>query len=84
MQTLAQTLYTYAQEHRVMDHLQLREYHRLTSGLEEGWEAFCGSLSPTQKRQLASLLARQSDAEGLEDRASFLAGVSMGLELARL
>lgn len=84
MQSLAEALYLYAQEHRVMDHLQLREYHRLTSGLEEGWEAFCGTLSPGQEQQLASLLTRQNDAEGLEDRASFLAGVSIGLELARL
>lgn len=84
MDSLAQTLYTYAQEHRVMDYLQLQEYHRLTSGLEESWEAFREALPPDQEQQLESLLARQYEAGGLEDRASFLAGVSVGLDLARL
>lgn len=84
MDSLGQTLYLYAQEHRVMDRLQLREYHRLTSGLEGAWEDFRETLPPDQQRQLASLLGRQDEAGCLEDQASFLAGVSVGLELARL
>ena len=35
-------------------------------------------------RRLEVLLARQFETGCLEDRASFLAGVSVGLELARI
>ena len=84
MDSLAQILYLYAQEHRVMDRMQTREYRKLTFGLEEEWEALCEALPPDQGRQLKSLLARQDEAEWLEDRAVFLAGVSVGLDLTRL
>lgn len=84
MQSLAQVLYNYAQEHRVMGRISTREYGQLTFGLEEEWEAFCGSLPPDQGRQLESLLARQNKVRCLEDRAVFLAGVSIGLDLVRL
>lgn len=84
MQTLAQTLYLYAQEHRVVNYLPTREYHRLTSDLERAWEDFREALTPDWERQLASLLERQYKTGCLEDQAVFLAGVSMGLELARL
>ena len=83
MDSLAQVLYNYAQEYRVMDHIQTREYHSLSAVLEEEWEAFCGALPPDQGRRLESLLARRDEAGCLEDRAAFLAGVSIGLDLAR-
>lgn len=84
MQSLAQALFVYAQEQRVADHLWTREYRQLTSGLEEEWEAFCGALPPDQGQRLESLLARQNEAGCQEDMAAFLAGVSVGLDLARL
>lgn len=84
MDSLAQILYLYAQEHRVMGRIPTREYGQLTFGLEEEWEAFCGALPPDQGRQLESLLARQNEVGCLEDKAVFLAGVSIGLDLARL
>ena len=34
MHSLAETLCFYAQEHRTADYLQMREYCRLSSGLE--------------------------------------------------
>lgn len=84
MDSLAQTLYFYAQEHRVADRMQTGKYWQLTSSLEEEWEALCGALPPDQGQRLESLLARQAEAGCQEDMAAFLAGVSMGLELARL
>ena len=84
MESLADILYIYAQEHRAIDHLQVREYHQCVLDLEEEWERLRGSLTAEQGSRLESLLARQLEAGGLEDRASFLAGVSIGLELARL
>ena len=84
MQSLIETLYFYAQEHRVMDYLQIREYRRCSSGLEEEWDKFRTALTVEQGRRLEVLLARQFETGGLEDRASFLAGVSVGLELARI
>ena len=84
MISLAETLYFYAQEHRTVDYLESREYRRFSSGLEEEWEDFRATLTAEQGRRLESLLARQFEAGCLEDRASFLAGVSVGQELARL
>ena len=84
MATLADVLYNYAQEHRVADRLQTREYRRLSSGLEEEWEDFRTTLTAEQDRRLELLLRRQFEAGCLEDRASFLVGVSVGRELARL
>lgn len=84
MQSLIETLYFYAQENRVMDYLQITEYRRLSSGLEEEWETFRTTLTAEQERRLELLLARQFEAGCLEDRAPFLAGVSVGRELARL
>lgn len=83
MQPLVDALYFYAQEHRVMDYLQIREYRRCSSGLEEEWDKFRTALTAEQGR-LEVLLARQFETGCLEDRASFLAGVSVGLELARI
>lgn len=83
MNSLADVLYNYAQEHRVADRLQTREYRLLSSGLEEEWEDFRTTLTAEQERRLESLLERQFAAGCLEDRASFLAGISVGLELAR-
>ena len=40
MRTLVETLYNYAQEHRVVDRLQTREYRQVSSGLEADWEDF--------------------------------------------
>ncbi len=82
MKTLIETLYFYAQEHRTADYLNTREYRRCTSGLEEEWETFRAALTVEQERRLESLLVRQFETGCLEDRASFLAGVSIGLELA--
>lgn len=84
MNSLADVLYNYAQEHRVAGRLQTREYRRLSSGLEEEWDDFRATLTAEQERRLEHLLARQFEAGCLEDRASFLAGVSVGRELARL
>lgn len=84
MNSLADVLYNYAQEHRVADRLQTREYRQLSSGLEEEWETFRTTLTAEQERRLEFLLKRQLEAGCLEDRASFLAGVSVGRELARL
>ncbi len=84
MRTLVETLYNYAQEHRVVDRLQTREYRQVSSGLEADWEDFRSALTADQERRLESLLDRQFEVGILEDRASFLAGVSIGLELARL
>lgn len=84
MNSLADVLYNYAQEHRVAGRLQTREYHRLSSGLEEEWDDFRATLTAEQERRLEFLLARQFETGCLEDRASFLAGVSIGRELARL
>ena len=84
MYSLAETLYFYAQEHRTTDYLETRAYRRFSSGLEEAWEDFRQSLTADQERRLESLLVRQLEAACLEDRASFLAGVSVGMELARL
>ena len=67
-----------------MDYLQIREYRHFSSGLEEEWDRFRATLTAEQGSRLESLLARQLEAGGLEDRASFLAGVSIGLELASL
>ena len=83
VQPLVDALYFYAQEHRVMDYLQIREYRRSSSGLEEEWDKFRTALTAEQGR-LEVLLARQFETGCLEDRASFLAGVSVGLELARI
>ena len=80
VQPLVDALYFYAQEHRVMDYLQIREYRRCSSGLEEEWDKF----RTAQQGRLEVLLARQFETGCLEDRASFLAGVSVGLELARI
>ena len=84
VQPLVDALYFYAQEHRVMDYLQIREYRRCSSGLEEEWDKFRTALTAEQGRRLEVLLARQFETGCLEDRASFLAGVSVGLELARI
>ncbi len=84
MRTLVETLYNYAQEHRVVDRLQTREYRQVSSGLEADWEDFRSALTADQEQRLESLLDRQFEAGILEDRAAFLAGVSIGLELARL
>ena len=84
MRTLVETLYNYAQEHRVVDRLQTREYRQVSSGLEADWEDFRTTLTADQERRLESLLDRQFEAGILEDRAAFLAGVSIGLELAWL
>ena len=84
MNSLADVLYNYAQEHRVADLPQTREYRRLSSGLEEEWETFRTMLTAEQERRLELLLKRQFEAGCLEDRASFLAGISVGRELARL
>ena len=84
MRSLIETLYFYAQENRVMDYLQITEYRRLSSGLEEEWDDFRATLTAEQERRLGFLLARQFETGCLEDRASFLAGVSIGRELARL
>ena len=84
MRSLAETRYFYAQEHRTADYLQMREYCRLSSGLEEAWEDFRAALTAEQGRRLESLLVRQFEAGCLEDRAAFLADVSVGLELACL
>ena len=84
MRTLVETLYNYAQEHRVVDRLQTREYRQVSSGLEADWEDFRTTLTAEQGRRLEALLVRQFKAGCLEDRASFLAGVSVGLELARI
>lgn len=84
MATLADVPYNYAQEHRVADRLQTREYRWLSSGLEEEWEDFRTTLTAEQDRRLELLLRRQFEAGCLEDRASFLTGVSVGRELARL
>ena len=84
MNSLADVLYNYAQEHRVAGRLQTREYRRLSSGLEEEWDDFRATLTAEQERRLEFLLARQFETGRLEDRASFLAGVSIGRELARL
>ena len=84
MQSLIETLYFYAQEHRVMDYLQIREYRRCSSGLEEEWDKFRTALTVEQGRRLEVLLARQFETGCLEDRASFLAVVSVGLELSRM
>lgn len=83
MNSLADALYDYAQQYRVADHLQTREYRQFSSGLEEEWEDFRTTLTAEQERRLESLLARQFESGCLEDRASFLAGVSIGQELAR-
>ena len=84
MRSLIETLYFYAQEHRVMDRLQTREYRQVSSGLEADWEDFRTTLTEDQERRLEALLVRQLKAGCLEDRASFLAGISIGLELARI
>ncbi len=84
MRSLIETLYFYAQEHRVMDRLQTREYRQVSSGLEADWEDFRTTLTEDQERRLEALLVRQLKAGCLEDRASFLTGVSIGLELARI
>lgn len=84
MRSLIETLYFYAQEHRVMDRLQTREYRQVSSGLEADWEDFRTTLTEDQERRLEALLVRQLKAGCLEDRASFLMGVSIGLELARI
>ena len=84
MRTLVETLYNYAQEHRVVDRLQTREYRQVSSGLEVDWEDFRTTLTEDQERRLEALLVRQFEAGILEDRAAFLAGVSIGLELAWL
>lgn len=82
MNSLADVLYNYAQEHHVADRLQTREYRQVSCGLEEEWEDFRTTLTAEQEQRLESLLERQFAAGCLEDRASFLAGVSVGLELA--
>nr|WP_326126850.1 DUF6809 family protein [uncultured Oscillibacter sp.] len=84
MRSLIETLYFYAQENRVMDYLQIREYRQFSSGLEEEWDNFRTTLTAEQEQRLELLLTRQFEAGCLEDRASFLAGVSVGLELSRL
>ena len=84
MRSLIETLYFYAQKHRVMDRLQTREYRQVSSGLEADWEDFRTTLTADQERRLEAFLVRQFKAGCLEDRASFLAGVSVGLELARI
>lgn len=84
MRSLIETLYFYAQENRVMDYLQIREYRQCSSGLEEEWDNFRTTLTAEQEQRLELLLTRQFEAGCLEDRASFLAGVSVGLELSRL
>ena len=84
MRSLIETLYFYAQENRVMDYLQITEYRRLSSGLEEEWDDFRATLTAEQERRLEFLLARQFETGCLGGRASFLAGVSIGRELARL
>ena len=84
MRSLTDMLYNYAQAHRVMDYLQISEYSRLSSGLEKDWEDFRTTLTAEQERRLEALLARQLEIGGLAEQASFLAGVSIGLELARL
>lgn len=84
MYTLTEALYYYAQEHRTAGHLETREYRQRSSSLEADWEDFRTTLTADQERRLEALLAQQFKAGCLEDRASFLAGVSIGLELARI
>lgn len=84
MQPLVDTLYFYAQEHRTAGYLESREYRQCSSGLEEEWDNFRTTLTAEQEQRLELLLTRQFEAGCLEDRASFLAGVSVGLELSRL
>ena len=48
MRSLIETLYFYAQEHRVMDRLRTREYRQVSSGLEADWEDFRSELTADQ------------------------------------
>jgi len=82
--TLIDTLYLYAQENRVPGHLQTSEYRRTVTGTEEGWEAFRSALTAEQGVKLDALLSREIAVNCLEDKAAFLAGISIGLDLGRL
>ncbi len=84
MRSFLKALYFHAQEHRVVNYLCSREYQRALFGLEEAWEDFRGTLTEEQGQTLDGLLSRQFEAACLEDEASFLAGLSMGMDLARL
>ena len=84
MQDLIDDLYAYAHQNRVTKYLQTPEYRRATDGLEEGWEDFRATLTDAQTQTLDVLLNQESDIEELEDEASFLAGISIGLDLGRL
>lgn len=84
MQDLIDDLYAYAHQNRVTKYLQTPEYRQVTHGLEENWEHFRSTLSEVQRQKLDALLVQESEIEKLEDEASFLAGISIGLDLGRL
>lgn len=84
MRDLIDALYTYAQENRIPDYLQTREYRRAAYGLEEGWESFRSTLTAGQTKELDSLLSQENAVGCFKDRAGFLAGVAIGLDLGRL
>ncbi len=84
METLIDTLYVYAQENRVTRHLRTPGYSQAVTGIEEDWKAFKATLTVEQGERLNALLLREIKTDYLEDKASFLAGLSIGLDLGRL
>ncbi len=84
METLIETLYVYAQENRVTRHLWTPGYSQEVTGIEEDWKAFKSTLTAEQGEKLDALLLRETKTDYLEDKATFLAGISIGLELGRL
>jgi len=84
METIIGALYVYAQENMVPHYLQTAEYRQALAGIEEGWNAFKAALTAEQGTELDALLAREIKVNLIEDEASFLAGISVGLKLGRL
>lgn len=84
MRNLTNALYTYAQENRIPDYLQTGEYRRAAYRLEEGWETFRSTLTEGQNQELDALLSQGYAVECFEDKAGFLAGIAIGLDLGRL
>jgi len=84
METLIDTLYVYAQENRVTQHLRTSEYHQAMAGIEEEWKAFQSTLTAEQGEKLDALLSRERVINFLDDKATFLAALSIGLDLGKL
>jgi len=84
VETLIDALYAYAQEKRVLGHLQTVEYRRAVGDIEKEWKVFRAALTGEQDQKLNVLLSQEREISLLEDEAILLAGITIGLDLGRL